>query len=683
MIMDYKKLIYDLINSDDYNKMTLDEIAISLNVPNEDFTSFVKAFNELDNEGLLYVSKKNYIYLAIKQNIHTATITKILRYKILARLEDDKIITLEKDDIYLYPGDLIQVKEDHDENYTFVKFLSHSDTSFIATYKNHKFISDEKYFPFDLRVNIKDVKIKDGDVVLLYVYKYDKDNLFAKIEKILGNSKDPNINIIKEVAKSGVRYEFSSELLKEAKKIVDEKKANIDNIIKDRKNLTDKLIVTIDGIDAKDLDDAISVEISDDGYYLLGVHIADVSYYVDKDSKLDMEAYKRATSIYLGNMVIPMFPNILSDDVCSLNPNTLKLTMSCFMKIDGEGNLVDYEITPSYIISKHRLNYDDINLLFDKKETTYNYDKELKEMLFLALRLSNILKKKMVNDGYISLTTYEPYFIFDDKNNVIDIKKRVQGKAESLIENFMIMANNTVASAIYYMQLPFVYRVHPKTTDKKYKILKESLAMLGINIPNLKSGMSNKMVQDILNLTKDSDISNIVNDTILRCMQKAYYSVENVGHFGLGLDNYCHFTSPIRRYPDLMVARLLKQYLVDNNFDDDLDYLILACDNSSKKERQAQALERKVESILKASYMENYIGDVYDGIVSGVTDFGVFVMLDNTVEGLIFNEKLYDLDSRNGLKIGSKLTVMVESVNVPFGEINFVVVNKMKYNRKR
>ena len=447
--------------------------------------------------------------------------------------------------------------------------------------------------------------------------------------------------------------------------------------LKKRKNFCDELIVTIDGLDAKDLDDAISLKINENGNYLLGVHIADVSHYVNKDSLIDKEAFMRGTSIYLADRVIPMLPHSLCNGICSLNENQIRLTMSCLMEINENGEVIDYEITPSYICSKKRLDYADVNSLFKKEPTRLNYSKELKEMLFLMLRVSHILRKKMEAKGYISLNIDEAKLIIDEKTNqVIDIKKRVNGEAEELIENFMILANETVASHIYYMQLPFIYRVHDKIPQEKYLFLVEKLKEMNINLNANQVTISSKKVQEILRKVKNTPYEFVVNQVVLRSMSKACYSVENIGHFGLGSDCYTHFTSPIRRYPDLIVHRFLKKYLVNQDFSDEMAFLIQTADNSSVLERKAIALEREVEDIKKAQYMKNFIGCVFDGIISGILDFGVFVKLDNTVEGLLRYESMYYLNYPNQakvFKIGQVIKVCVDSVNIDSGEVNFTL----------
>ena len=664
---------------------------MSLSVDALSFKDFVKAINELDDEGVIYITSRGYIHFASKINVFIGKVKTIKRYSAIVELKDGTCVTVYNEHLKnAYLNDVVRVHLNHDSTAEVMDIINHAMWQVVAIFKNHEFVVDERNFPYDLIVKKNKenkVRLVEGHIVLLKVLKYEGMTLICEVKEVLGHKNDPGMDILKCIIKSGVKYKFDETLLSNTDKLIDYKESKIEKELEKRRDFTKDLIVTIDGLDAKDLDDAVSLSINDNGNYELKVHIADVSYYVTQDSLVDKEAFTRGTSIYLADRVIPMLPHSLSNGVCSLNPNELKLTMSAIMEIDGEGNVVNYEITPSYIKSSYRLDYEDVNRLFDNKETRLSYDKELKEMLFLMKRLSSILSRKMVNDGYIQLNIDEAKLIIDENTNkVISIVKRTGGVAEKLIENFMILANVTVASHIYYMQLPFVYRIHEQISKEKLAYLSTNLKEMDISINSKQNYLSAKQIQDILNKVKNTQYEYVVNSMVLRSMSKACYSVENAGHFGLGLECYTHFTSPIRRYPDLIVHRFLKKYLTDLDYKDETEYLLQCADNSSIMERKAISLEREVEDIKKAEYMTNYIGCVYEGVISGVLDFGVFVKLDNTCEGLLRFENIpgaYEYNSSyfaKQFKMGQVVTVKVLSTNINNGEINFAYVGKKNYN---
>lgn len=687
--MDLKEKIVNYISTNSYNKEKVDELFLSLSLENNLFKDFVKTINELDDEGVIYITNQGYIHNASKLNIFLGTIKNIKRYYAICELNNHELITIYNENLKnAYLNDYVRVHINKNDTGEVMDVLKHSLWEIIATYKNHSYIIDDRFFPYELIVsNPKKIHLVDGHIVKLKINSYDDMLIKCEVKELIGHKNDPGMDILKFVIQSGVPYVFDEETLKETNKIINNYQKNLEKELKNRLDLTNELIVTIDGLDAKDLDDAISLKINDNGNFLLGVHIADVSYFVKEDSILDKQAFTRGTSIYLVDRVIPMLPHQLCNDACSLNENEIKLTMSCIMEIDNLGNVIDYEIKPSFIKSNARLDYDDVNNLFEHKSTNKKYTKEIKEMLFMMKRLSDILSKKMLNNGYIQLNIDEAKIIMDDKTNkIIKIEKRISKAAEKLIENFMILANETVASHIFYLQLPFIYRVHAPIEATKMSTLISELQEIDASIHLKTATLSSKKLQEILDKFKNKDNEYIVNNYILRSMSKAIYSIDNIGHFGLGSKCYTHFTSPIRRYPDLIVHRFLKKYLVLNDFADKTEFLDQAALNSSVTERRAMLLERDVEDMKKAEYMSDYIGCVYEGIVTGVMDFGYFIKLDNTCEGLLRLENYYNPyyfnDKKTPLKIGNKVMVKVISVNILNGEINFAYAQKKHYNKK-
>ncbi len=682
--MKMKEKILKYLSSLEYGKENIEELSSSLSIDALEFKDFVKAINELEEEGMIYITSRGYIHLASKINIFLGKVKSLKKYSAVIELKDGNTVIVYNENLKnAYLNDEVRVHVNPDATAEVMDIIKHSMWEVVATFKKHEFIVEERNFPYELKVKNSKNKfhLVEGHVVKLKVLKYDEFILHCEIVEILGHKNDPGMDILKAIIKSEVPYLFDEKLLKFTDQVIEN--AQIEKEFIHRKDLTSELIFTIDGLDAKDLDDAISLTINEKGNYLLGVHIADVSYFVRENSLLDKEAFTRGTSIYLADRVIPMLPHALCNGICSLNPNEIRLTMSCIMEINEEGKVVDYEITPSFIQSQARLDYDDVNHLFLNEPTRLTYDKDIKQMLFLMKRLSQILSKKMENNGYIQLNVDEAKLIVDEKTNkVTAIEKRKSGPAEKLIENFMIIANETVASHIFYMQLPFIYRVHAPISEEKRLFLLTNLKEMNLNIHAKQTSLSTQQIQNILKEVKDTPFEYVTNNLILRSMSKACYDINNIGHFGLGSEGYTHFTSPIRRYPDLIVHRFLKKYLVENNFEDQSEFLFQAAENSSVTERKALSLEREVEDMKKAEYMSNFIGCIYDGIVTGIVDFGLFVKLDNTCEGLMRYETIPGAYAYNysyfqkQFKIGNQVRVKVISTNIDNGEINFAYVVK-------
>lgn len=689
--MDLKEKILQLIQSPDYQKMTINEIEKKIKVPLDSFTDFVKIINELEENGLIYMTSKGYIHDAERLNIYQGKIIALKKYFAICELVNGEKIHIEN--IHLknaYLNDLVRVhllKQDEGE---VMDILRRNMWEFPALFKNRQFVCEEPYFPYELKVK-KDSSfhLVEGHIVLLHIDQYENFTLRCHVKKILGHKNDPGMDVLEEIINANVPYEFSDHLLRETDQLILEKERELPFECQKRLDLSKELIVTIDGKDAKDLDDAISLKVLENGHYQLGVHIADVSHFVTAQSMLDKEAYRRGTSIYLADRVIPMLPHALSNGICSLNQGMIRLCLSCIMEVSFDGEVIDYEIVPSFICSSGRLNYEDVNRLFANQKTEYDYPLAMKQMLFEMQKLSSILSAKMLKRGYLELAVDEAILVMDEqKNKVKSIQKRVQGKAEKMIENFMILANETVASHVFYMQLPFLYRIHAEPSQEKKAGLIASLEQLKIPMELKKQKINAAVLQKILLTVKNTDQEDVVSNLMLRSLSKACYSVNNIGHFGLGSTCYTHFTSPIRRYPDLIVHRLLKEYGLYHHYEQDLDFLLLAAENSSLTERRAVALERDIEDMKKAEYMSSYIGCIYVGTITGIMDFGLFVALENTCEGLMRFETIPDFYQYekayfdHQFKVGQKVMVKVISCHVKKGEINFAYVKKTPYNKR-
>ena len=534
-----------------------------------------------------------------------------------------------------------------------------------------------------------------NDLVVVTITSYENE-LRGVIKEVLGNKNNPGVDILAKIYEHNVPYEFSDATKEYVQNKIPRSLRVSSKMKEERLDLRDELIVTIDGEDAKDFDDAISVSINDDGTYKLGVHIADVTHYVKKNSPIDKDAVERGTSCYLADRVVPMLPFELSNGICSLNPNEDRLTLSCIMNIDEDGKVITYDIKKSIIHSKYRLTYKDVNKLYNHE---IKMDKELSEMLFLAKRVASKIRKERDSRGNIDLDIDEAKLIIDVNGKVIDIVKRERGISEMMIEDFMISANESVASYVYYMELPMIYRIHENPPLKKLKDLKQIINPLGYHL-NINNDVHATEFQNILNKSKGKPEEDVIRQMVLRSMAKAIYHEENKGHFGLASKCYTHFTSPIRRYPDLLVHRLLKMYISEDitelNYPKLLGEVSLIADKSSKCERRAVDLERDVTSMKMAEYMENMIGEVFEGNISGMIDSGMFVELKNTIEGmirfetvhsdfLIFDKKrmvVYSRGSNKQYRLGDPVKVLVLNASKATGKIEFTLVGKDNSYRK-
>ena len=555
---------------------------------------------------------------------------------------------------------------------------------------------DEK---LDIIVNITKESKKqcvEGHKVLVEIIKeISKKNFLGKVTKIIGHKNDPGVDIISIALRHGIEIEFNENVKNELKYIPSEV---TEDELKNRVDLTSKMIFTIDGDDTKDIDDAISIE-KDNDIYTLGVHIADVSHYVKIGSSLYESAFARGTSSYLADTVIPMIPHQLSNGICSLNPNVIRLTISCEMKINSKRKVLEYDIFPSYIKSRKQMTYKNVNKILMENvipEGYAEYAETLKEMKELA----SILRKEKESRGYIDFGLDEAKVIQDKNGKAIDIVKRTSGDGEKLIEDFMIAANETVATHINNMDLPFIYRVHDIPNTEKIEDFKNLIKQLGYNININTNKITPLTMQQILNDLRDKKEFTILSDMLLRSMKKAIYSTTNIGHFGLALTNYTHFTSPIRRFPDLTVHRLLRTYLFEKRIDMETinfnqKYLIDVATNSSETEVASIEAERDVLDMKMAEYMEDHIGEKYKGIISGVTNFGMFIELENLVQGLVhistldgyynYVPELLSLvkeDNSKKYRIGDEVYVIVTSASKENSTIDFELVGEEDGNQE-
>ena len=521
----------------------------------------------------------------------------------------------------------------------------------------------------------------------------------GKIIKIIGHKNDVGVDILSFVYEYNFSPTFPEEVALELDSIpsyLTEEEINKE-LSSGRRDLRDKEIFTIDGADTKDIDDAISLTKSEDNKYHLGVHIADVSYYVKEGSALDEEAYSRGTSVYLVDRVLPMLPHKLSNGICSLNENEDRFAFTCEMIIDNKGNIISYQIFKSIIRSRKKMTYEEVNKLLEENNPSDEY-KPYEDTLRLMEELSKILRKKMIGRGYIEFESTEAKIKVDDACHPIEIEARVQRTGEELIENFMIAANETVASSIYYKNLPGIYRVHDKPDEKRLGDFMKFLSLHGYVVNGKSKIDSPKDLQHILKQLEKVPEVRVLHDMAIRSQSKAVYSDINIGHFGLGSKCYSHFTSPIRRYPDLILHRLLKNYNYNYSekvIEEAREALPIESEHCSIREQDAQNCERDVDKMKKAEYMMDHLGEIYEGIISGVQEFGIFVELDNTVEGLIKVENIkgdyyiYDSDmmalvgkkSKKKYAFGDKITIRVVRADKDKSEIDFEVYDEKEENK--
>ena len=533
----------------------------------------------------------------------------------------------------------------------------------------------------------------DGHKVVVELgKKISNDTYEGKVVDIIGHVNDPGVDILSIIYKYNINVDFPEEVKKEVSEIP-MKVSAID--LRGRKDLRDQVIFTIDGDDTKDIDDAISIELLPNGNYKLGVHIADVSYYVREGSPLDNEAMERGTSVYLVDRVIPMLPHELSNGICSLNPGEDRLAISCVMEFDKTGKQVSYEIFESVIKSNIQMTYKKVNSILEDNKVPEGYEPYV-ESLYMMKELADILRKAKTKRGYIDFGVDEAKILVDENCVPTHVVLRDRGVGENLIEDFMIAANECVATHIYFMNLPFIYRVHEYPQEEKIRSFLGFVSGLGYHVNGDIKDCKPTTMQKILEQLKDKPEYKILSTLLLRSMQKAVYRPENLGHYGLASDCYTHFTSPIRRYPDTTVHRLLRTYLFDNKIDMKTirkweEKLVYISEHSSERERASVDCEREVEDMKMAEYMEKHIGEEYEGMISSITGFGMFVELDNLIEGLVpikdmkdffhFDEEhLCLVGEKSHIKytIGDRLIVKVVRASKEDKTIDFEVVRKVE-----
>ncbi|WP_412973373.1 ribonuclease R [Niallia circulans] len=698
-----------------YKPLTVQELEEAFGIEDSShFKDFVKALVQMEEKGLVVRTRSNRYGLPEKMNL--------IRGKLAGHAKGFAFVIPEEqgmDDIFIPPnevktalnGDIVLARVTSESSGqrregTIVRIIERGVQQIVGTYSESKHfgfvIPDDKKIATDIFIPKGSTKgaIEGHKVVVkLTSYPEGRKNAEGEVVKILGHKNDPGVDILSVIHKHGLPLAFPDNVLEQANSApdtIDEKE------IANRRDLRNETIVTIDGADAKDLDDAVTVTMLGNGNYKLGVHIADVSYYVTENSPIDVEAEERGTSVYLVDRVIPMIPHRLSNGICSLNPKVDRLTLSCEMEISPEGEVVSHEIFQSVIKTTERMTYADVNsILHDKDEELRAKYEGLVPMFERMEELAAILRKKRMTRGAIDFDFKESKVIVDEDGKPQDVILRERSVAEKLIEEFMLVANETVAEHFHWMQVPFIYRIHEDPKEEKLRRFFEFITNFGYIVKGTANSVHPRALQEIIESVQGTPEEMVISTVMLRSMQQAKYYPESLGHFGLSTEFYTHFTSPIRRYPDLIVHRLIRTYLIEGDISSATQEkwnsrLTEIAEHSSSMERRSVEAERETDELKKSEYMLDKIGKEYDGIISSVTNFGMFVELTNTIEGLVhvsyMTDDYYRYDERHFamigertgkvFRIGDEITVRVVNVNKEERAIDFEIVG-MKGTRRR
>lgn len=707
-----------------YRPMTVKELETAFGLESaEQFKELVVTLNQLEDEGEVVRTRTNRYGVPERMNL--------IRGRLQAHpkgfafvIPDDKSIS----DLYIHAvdlkgalnGDIVLARPNNEESLSgrrlegeIVRIVERGNKQVVGTFHDEKFygivISDDKRLTKEIFIpKGANMGAVDGHKVVAEIVRYPetgRGNPEGKVIEILGHKNDPGVDILSIIRKYQLPEAFPEDVLEEAEQVPEIIK---EEEIEGRKDIRDRVMMTIDGADAKDLDDAVSIERLENGNYLLGVHIADVSYYVKEDSPLDREAFLRGTSVYLVDRVIPMIPHRLSNGICSLNPQVDRLTLSCDMEMNSAGDVVRHEIYPSVIRTNERMTYSDVYKIVeeDDEEVKARYE-ELVPYFLMMKDLALTLRNKRMERGAIDFDFGEAKILVDANGKPTEVKMRERTIAEQIIEEFMLAANETVAEHFYWLRVPFIYRIHEDPDADRLEVFLRFVTNFGYFVRGKASSIHPRSLQTLLEEAKGTPEETVISKVMLRSMKQAKYEGENKGHFGLSTEFYTHFTSPIRRYPDLIVHRMIRETFKPGGFSDERMAYWFAkmpevADHSSERERNSVDAERETDDLKKAEYMLQHIGEEFDGIVSSVTSFGMFIELPNTIEGLVhisyltddyynFHENQFALiGERTGriFRIGDEIRVRVVKVNVDEHTIDFEVVGlkspvqRSKENRK-
>lgn len=704
--IEMKNKLLSFMKEDAYKPLSYEELAREFQKDFSQVSEFEEVLNSLLEDGSIIITRKNKYGVTEKMNMVPGRIQGnkkgfgflipdnrdirdlfIPAENLNGAMHNDRVIAR------LTAGELGAKKSEGEV----VKILKRANERVVGTFENGKgfgfVVPDDPRIYQDVFISKSDFNgAKDGYKVVVEITQWPeaRRNPEGVVVEVLGHKNDVGTDIISIIRGHNLPEEFPSEVEAQAEKIPE---FVTEEDIAKRRDLRGKVIVTIDGEDAKDLDDAVSLEILQNGNYLLGVHIADVTQYVFENSHLDKEALKRGTSVYLVDRVVPMLPRRLSNGICSLNPQIERLTLSCDMEIDKKGKVKSYEIYESVIKTKERMTYKNVNrILTDNDPEVIARYSELVDTFKEMEKLMHILNKRRRSRGSIDFEFEETKIILDEKGKPIEIRPYDRGVSERIIEEFMLVCNETIAEDMFWKEIPFVYRVHEDPDAEKLQAFNEFIFNFGYHLKGL-AEIHPKTLQQLTDQIKGTKEERIINTLMLRSLKKARYTSTSMGHFGLAAKYYCHFTSPIRRYPDLMIHRIIKEGIHGKLNEKRIKHLQSIIENIAEqcsiRERAADEAERSVEDLKKAEYMKDRIGEEYDGIISNVTSFGMFVELENTIEGLVhmsnMEDDYYQFDEvhhmligerqRKTFRIGDNVRIRVLSVDIANKTIDFVLVD--------
>jgi ribonuclease R len=700
-----KEAVLNFIQQESYRPLSYNELIEALKIDEDNVVQFSKVLGKLEKEGEIVKTRKNKYGLPSMMNLVRGVVR--LSHRGYGILVPDKV---GEPEVFIYGkningamhNDKVMVRIQHDGSDVFrpegevIRVIARANRELVGTLERGKHsmqvVPDDPrhIYPVYVKPSSK-LKVKSGDKVIVRITSWPESHKLpeGKITEVIGKKGEPGLDVRVVIKKHGLRERFPEEVLEEAAQAA---KPVTEKDIKERRDLRGVRMVTIDGEDAKDLDDAVSIRKLDQGYEL-GVHIADVSHYVKQNSKLDKEAFARGTSVYLIDKVLPMLPEALSNQVCSLNPKEDRLAVTCLMNIDDKGKVINYDIFESVINIDKRMTYTEVNSILSggNQELEERY-KELVPDFFLMKELAEILRKERNSRGALDFDFPESKVIVDEHSVPVEIKRLERGPGEMLIEDFMIKANETVAEHLHWQDMPALYRVHEKPDEDSLLKLNRVLGVFGHKI--MANHPEPKVYQKMLNKVKGRPEERLISLLALRSMKHARYYPSPLGHFGLASKYYCHFTSPIRRYPDLIIHRVLKASLkgdINGKLLQELQKKIhLYGDHSTAQEIRAEEAERELVDIKKAQYMKKFVGDIFTARISSIQTFGFFVELDNTVEGLVhisaiaddyyeFNERnftLVGIHSGRKFSIGDQVRVQLVRVDIEEARIDFELVEE-------
>lgn len=706
-----KETLLTYLKDEAIKPLTVNDLELAFNIQNtSDFKQLIIFLNELEEAGELVRTRSNRYGIPERMNLIKGTIqgnAKGFAFLLPEEPEHPDVFIAEKDLNGAMNRDRVLVRINHATSGPrmegeVIRILKRETAQVVGTFQDlggYGFVvTDDKRMVHDIFIPKAGFNgAAEGHKVVVKITQYPEGRRSAEGEvvEILGHKNDPGVDILSIIRKFELPESFPDEVMRQAEAIPD---SISEEEIKNRRDLRDEVIVTIDGADAKDLDDAISLKHLENGNYKLGVHIADVSYFVEEGSPIDREAYERGTSVYLVDRVIPMIPHRLSNGICSLNPKVDRLTLSCEMEITPDGEVVKHDIFPSVIRTTERMTYVDVRQIVerDNEEVIQKYE-PLVPFFDLMKELALILRKRRMDRGAIDFDFKEAKVLVDESGKPTDVVIRDRSIAEKIIEEFMLVANETVAEHVHWMNLPFIYRIHEDPNAEKIEAFIDFIVNFGYLVRGSANAVHPSALQRLLEEIKGTPEEPIISTIMLRSMKQAKYAADSSGHFGLAAEFYTHFTSPIRRYPDLIVHRLLRKYVFEGKIDENVqdewsEKLPAIAEHTSGRERRAVDAERETDDLKKAEYMADKIGEEFDGVINGVTSFGLFVELPNTIEGLIhvsfltddyyhFHEQHYALiGERTGqvFRIGDPIRVRVAKVDVEERSIDFELVEAMK-----